>query len=76
MQDTVITTKVASIPISMQVAKIAGVPITDIGTYISIFIGCLVIIDYAWKWHRRLKTPLLSQEYLDVLKITKGINND
>lgn len=68
MHDTAITAKAASIPIAIEVAKIAGVQITDVGNYISIFVGCLVSIDYMWKWYRRSKTPILSQEYLDKLE--------
>jgi hypothetical protein len=68
MQDTAITTKAATIPIGMEVAKILGVSITDVGTYLSLFIGCLVVIDYMWKWYRRYKTPIAFQHYIDKLE--------
>lgn len=68
MHDTAVTTKAASIPIGVEVVKVFGISITDIGTYLSIFIGCLVVIDYMWKWYRRFKTPITSQHYIDELE--------
>lgn len=67
MHDTANTAKAASIPISIEVAKVFGLPITDVGTYLSIFIGCLVIIDYMWKWYRRYNTPRYTKDQLDFL---------
>lgn len=68
LQDTAVTAKAATIPISIEVARVFGMPITDIGTYLSICIGCLVIIDYLWKWYRRYRTPIYNHAYLDKLE--------
>lgn len=52
-KETAITAKLVSVPISIEVAKIGGIPISDFATYMAIFVSCLVVADYMWKWYRQ-----------------------
>ena len=57
--DTTLTTKIATVPLSAGVASLFGIPLSDLTAYVSILIGCMVIVDYLWKWYRRYQTPVV-----------------
>lgn len=65
--DTTLTTKIATVPLSAGVASLFGIPLSDLTAYVSILIGCMVIVDYLWKWYRRYKTPIVTHDELLIL---------
>lgn len=53
MNETTTAAAKLSLPIGVQAAKIFGMPINDLATYLAILVSIMVACDYLWKWYRR-----------------------
>jgi O-antigen/teichoic acid export membrane protein len=67
MNETV-AVKVAAVPITMSAFTFLGYSLDTWVSVLGILVSIVVLIDYGWKWVRRLKTPIYSTEEVAVLK--------
>lgn len=66
MNETV-AAKVAAVPITIGYVAFFGYPIEAWASALGIIVSIVVLVDYGWKWARRLKTPIYTKEQVEVL---------
>jgi membrane protein implicated in regulation of membrane protease activity len=66
MNETV-AAKVAAVPITIGYVTLFGYSLDTWVSILGIAVSIVVLVDYSWKWARRLKTPIYTKEQAEVI---------